>query len=76
MVENAGDNDGTLRYFWDGQKIIETPDGSGSVLQQFIHGTQYIDELVMLRLVDECSASCERCCEARVTRVCGGALGA
>jgi glutamate synthase (NADPH/NADH) large chain len=35
-----------LRPLW----LIETRDGSNNVVQQFIHGTQYIDELVMMRI--------------------------
>jgi len=38
---------------YDSQKIIETRDGSGNLYQQFIHGTQYIDELVMVRVADK-----------------------
>ena len=34
-------------------RIIETRDGSGNLYQQFIHGTQYIDELVMVRVKDK-----------------------
>ncbi len=34
-------------------QIIETRDGSGNLYQQFIHGTRYIDELVMVRVKDK-----------------------
>ena len=40
-------------YYYDGQRIIETRDGSGNLVQQFIHGTQYIDVLVMVRVKDK-----------------------
>ena len=50
VVTNSGDQDGTAVYLYDGWKIIETRDGSGNLYQQFIHGTQYIDELVMMRV--------------------------
>ena len=53
MVTNAGKNDATTVYLYDGWKICETRDGSGNVVQQFIHGTQYIDELVMVRVKDK-----------------------
>jgi len=56
LVENSGDYDKTVVYLFDGQKIIETRNGSSGVVQQFIHGTQYIDELVMMRLVDSDTA--------------------
>lgn len=32
-----------------GYKIIDTREGSNNVVQQFIHGAIYIDELVLLR---------------------------
>ncbi|MBI3834742.1 MAG: hypothetical protein HY287_10475 [Planctomycetes bacterium] len=40
-------------YLYDGQKIIQANDGSGNMVQQFIHGTQYIDELVMVRVANK-----------------------
>jgi len=52
-VTNSGDLEGTVVYYYDGQRIIETRDGSGNLAQQFIHGTQYIDELVMVRVKDK-----------------------
>jgi RHS repeat-associated protein len=53
VVSNSGVYDATERYFYDGQKIIEIRDGSGNVKKQFIHGTQYIDELIMERIYDK-----------------------
>ncbi|UCC29851.1 MAG: RHS repeat-associated core domain-containing protein [Phycisphaerales bacterium] len=50
VVTNSGSQDGTVVYLYEGQKIIETRDGSGNLYQQFIHGTQYVDELVMMRV--------------------------
>jgi RHS repeat-associated protein len=49
VVTNSGPHDGTVVYYYDGQRIIQTTDGSENMVQQFIHGTQYIDELVMMR---------------------------
>jgi len=42
-------------YFYDGQRIVETRlAGAPTVAhQQFIYGTQYIDELVMMRVRDK-----------------------
>ena len=37
-------------YLYNGQQVVETRDGSNNMVQQFIHGTQYIDELVMVRV--------------------------
>ncbi len=53
VVTNAGDYDKTEVYFYDGQRIVQVSNGSGTMVQQFIHGTQYIDELVMMRLKDK-----------------------
>ncbi|MEK6674024.1 MAG: hypothetical protein AABZ47_00045, partial [Planctomycetota bacterium] len=53
VVSNSGEFDGTVVYFYDGQKIVETRNGSGNVYQQFIHGTQYIDELIQMRVKGE-----------------------
>ncbi len=50
VVTKSGGFDDTVVYFYDGQKICETRNGSGNMVQQFIHGTQYIDELVMVRV--------------------------
>jgi RHS repeat-associated protein len=52
VVTNAGDLDGTTVYYYNGQQMIETRDGSGNVLMQVIHGTRYIDEVVQLFLKD------------------------
>ena len=41
VVTNSGDSDGTVVYLYDGQKIIETRNGSGTLYQQFIHGMKY-----------------------------------
>ncbi len=55
VVTNSGTNDKTEVYLYDDQKIIETRLGGApnDAYQQFIHGTQYIDELVMVRVKDK-----------------------
>jgi len=53
VVTNSGDLDGTTKYLYQGWQIVETRDGSDNLVQQFIHGTQYIDELVMVRTTDK-----------------------
>jgi len=53
VVTNSGEYDKTDLYLYNGHKIIETRDGSGNMVSQFIHGTQYIDELVMMRVKDK-----------------------
>ncbi|MBE7455096.1 MAG: hypothetical protein HS102_00465 [Planctomycetia bacterium] len=49
-VSNCGDLDGTFRFWYNGQQVIEVRDGSSNVLTQAYYGTQYIDELVALKL--------------------------
>ncbi|MGB2985535.1 MAG: hypothetical protein WBE26_06590, partial [Phycisphaerae bacterium] len=53
VTSNSGDYGGAVVYLYDSQKIIETRNGSGNLYQQAIHGTQYIEELVMLRVKDK-----------------------
>ncbi len=50
VVSNSGDLDGTTRYEYNGHQMIEMRDGSDNVLLQAYYGTQYIDELVALKL--------------------------
>ena len=52
-VTNSGDWDGTVVYLHDSVavgvsagRICESQDGSDNMVQQFIHATQLIDELV------------------------------
>ena len=49
MVTNSGDLDGTTVYYYRGHQIIETRDGSGGLVMQVYHGTQYIDEVAGIR---------------------------
>ena len=53
VVTKSGPLDSTVVYLYDGWKICETQNGSDVMVQQFIHGTQYIDELVMVRVKDK-----------------------
>jgi RHS repeat-associated protein len=53
VVASSGDLDGTTVFYYDGQKIIETRDGSGNLVSQFVRGLRYIDEVVMVRVKDE-----------------------
>jgi RHS repeat-associated protein len=52
VVSNSGDLDATTVYYYNGQQILETRDGSGTMVSQVYHGTRYIDEVVGLRLPD------------------------
>jgi hypothetical protein len=53
VVANSGDLDGTTVFYYDGQGIVETRDGSGNLVSQFVRGLRYIDEVVMVRVKDE-----------------------
>ncbi|MBE7455094.1 MAG: hypothetical protein HS102_00455 [Planctomycetia bacterium] len=49
VVTKSGELDGTFTYFYDGWKIVQINTGA-EVYQQVYHGTQYIDEIVAMRL--------------------------
>jgi hypothetical protein len=53
VVANSGDLGGTTVFYYDGQGIVETRDGSGNLVSQFVRGLRYIDEIVMVRAKDE-----------------------
>jgi RHS repeat-associated protein len=53
VVTNSGEYDGTEVYLYDGHRIIEVRDGSSNVTKQFVYGTQYTDELVMIRVTNK-----------------------
>jgi len=47
-VTNCGDWDGTYHYYYDGQRMIETRNGSDQVLTQYVWGLTYVDELIQI----------------------------
>jgi RHS repeat-associated protein len=49
-VSKSGDWDMTQRFLFDGWRIAEVRDGGNALLQQYVWGTQYIDELVQIRV--------------------------
>lgn len=49
-MTKSGDLDGTFIYSYDGQGIVEIRDGSNLVVNQVYRGTEYIDEIVAMRL--------------------------
>jgi RHS repeat-associated protein len=53
VVASSGDLDGITVFYYDGQGIIETRDGSGNLVNQFVRGLRYIDEVVMVRVKGE-----------------------
>jgi len=48
QVKNCADLDSTYHQYYDGQRMIETRNGSDQVLQQLLWGGQYIDELIQI----------------------------
>jgi RHS repeat-associated protein len=52
VVQNSGDLDGTELLYYNGHQVIEARDGSENVLRQVVHGTRYIDEVVLEILED------------------------
>ena len=52
MVTNSGDLDGTELYYYRGHQVIEVRDGSENVIRQIVHGTRYVDEVVLEILED------------------------
>ena len=44
VVTNSGDLDGTTIYLYDRSQIVEAWNGSEQLVQQFIWGTQHIDD--------------------------------
>ena len=53
VVSNSGNLDGTTVFYYnDRWQVLETRDGSGNLVMQVYPGTQYVDEVVGLRLKD------------------------
>ncbi len=48
VVENSGDLDTTEYYYYAGQQMIETRNGTGDATRQFVFGTQYVDEPIRM----------------------------
>jgi RHS repeat-associated protein len=48
VVTNADALNGTTHFYLDGWQEIEERDGAGSLVQQYVYGGGYIDELLML----------------------------
>jgi len=66
-VKNSGDLSMTYHYYYDGQRLIETRNGSDQVLKQYVWAPQtggaggsaggYVDELVHIRVNDSPATS-------------------
>ncbi|WP_432800191.1 hypothetical protein [Poriferisphaera sp. WC338] len=48
-IENSGDLNAEYHYYYDGQKLIEARNEQDVPVQQYVWGTQYIDELIEIR---------------------------
>lgn len=49
-ISNTGAWDCTYKYFYDGDSNVETRNGSDDTIKRMVWGTNYIDELVQVRL--------------------------
>lgn len=53
VVANSGDLDGTFTFYYDtGWRLLEVRNGSSDGVAQVYGGTQYIDEVVAMRVED------------------------
>ena len=62
--EASGGLDATYHYYYNGQQLVETRNGSGNVLKQHVWGVTYIDELVQTALNDDPADGTEDDCES------------
>ena len=66
-VKNSAYLDATYHYYYNGQQLVETRNGSGNVLKQHVWGGAsggYIDELVQTALNDDPADGTEDDCES------------
>ncbi len=47
-ITNSADWNATYHYYHEGQRVVETRNGSGQVLKQCVWGQMYVDELVQI----------------------------
>ena len=52
-IDNSGDWDCAYHYYYSGQRMIETRNGSDNVLKQHVWGAGYVDELVQIAINDD-----------------------
>jgi hypothetical protein len=67
-VNGTGSMDATTHYYLSGQAVAETRNGSDRLLQQYVHGLTYVDELVQVGLASDpaTQTACDRfywCCQ-------------
>lgn len=51
-VTGSGDMNATYSYFYDGQRVIETRNGSGETIKHAVYGPTYVDEVVQVGIND------------------------
>ena len=60
-MTDCGDWDATTHYYYDGQRMIETRNGSDQLCKQYVWGMTYVDELVQVGLtLSSGNTSCSR----------------
>ena len=52
-VENSDPHNHTYHFYYDGQRIVETRDGSGYISMQKVWGPTYVDEAVQVGINDD-----------------------
>jgi hypothetical protein len=61
-VNGTGSMDATTHYYLSGQSAIETRNGPDRLLQPYVHGLAYVDELVQVGLAGDpaTQTACDR----------------
>jgi RHS repeat-associated protein len=62
-ITHSADWNAAYHYYYDGQQMIETRNGSDQVLNQHVWGTRYIDELLQITINDDPADANEDDCE-------------
>ena len=52
VITNSGAQNATYKFFYDGQQVIETHNGSNQVIKQKVWGPTYVDEAVQIGVND------------------------
>jgi hypothetical protein len=52
-ISNSANWNGTYRYYYSGQSVVEERNSSDKTLRQYVWGTQYTDELVQIGINDD-----------------------
>ena len=52
-ISNSANWNGTYRYYYSGQSVVEERNSSDKTLRQYVWGTQYTDEIVQIGINDD-----------------------